>query len=345
MKNPTPRTIAMVAALVSAACAWILARFVFDASFSAMQGLFFFVLTFAIVYAIVVYLVGDFIYKKIKIIYQSILSEERFRKGASERIDMGQDVIGEVNREVNDWKRNRSEEMEEMRQTETFRKEFLGNVSHELKTPIFNIQGYIHTLLDGGVEDKEINIQYLQRAARSVDRLCLIVDDLESISKFESGELILEQRTFDIADLVRDVIDSVELQARERNITLALKEDSHPECFVFADKERIRQVLVNLLVNSIKYGKAGGKTQVGIYDLDDNILVEVTDNGIGIEPQHIPRLFERFYRVDKSRSREQGGTGLGLSIVKHILEAHNQTISVRSSYGVGTTFSFALKKA
>lgn len=171
------------------------------------------------------------------------------------------------------------------------------------------------------------------------------MEDLEAISKLESGELVLDQRTFDLHELCKDAIDSLEMRARERNIRLGFKEGSDRPVYVYADKDRIRQVLVNLLVNSIKYGRDGGSTLFGFYDMDENILVEVTDTGIGIEPQHLPRVFERFYRVDKSRSREQGGTGLGLAIVKHILEAHKQVINVRSTYGIGTTFTFTLKKA
>ena len=190
-----------------------------------------------------------------------------------------------------------------------------------------------------------MNIHYLQRAAKSAERLCLIVEDLEEISKLETGELTLDIRIFDLYDLVEDVFESQELHARERNITLVLKKKVCDLHLFMADKERIRQVFVNLVVNSIKYGKEGGTTLVGFYDMDESILTEITDSGIGIDPEHLPRLFERFYRVDKSRSRDQGGTGLGLSIVKHILEAHKQTINVRSTSGIGTTFSFALKKS
>jgi two-component system phosphate regulon sensor histidine kinase PhoR len=214
-----------------------------------------------------------------------------------------------------------------------------------LKTPLFNIQGYIHTLLDGALEDPEVNRNYLERASRSVERLCLIVDDLEAISKLESGELILDQRTFDIHELVKEVFESSEIRAVELHIKMEFKEGSDRQFFVYADKERIRQVVSNLVINSIKYGRKNGTTSVGFYDMDENILIEITDNGIGIDPSHLPRIFERFYRIDKSRSREQGGTGLGLSIVKHIIEAHKQTINVRSNYGIGTTFAFTLKKS
>jgi len=347
-RNLTPRTLALLAAMISASVLLVINHVFYSwLPFSKdwVNDLVVFLVAFGAVYLVVIYLVEIFIYRKIKIIYKSIVSEKISREKTYGKVKLDMDIIGDVNKEVSDWQQFRSDEIEELRRMETFRKEFIGNVSHELKTPIFNIQGYIHTLIDGGMEDTEVNIQYLQRAARSVERLCLIVDDLEAISKLESGEMILEQRTFDINELVKEVFESMELQAKEKKISFAIKEGNDRSFYVHADKERIRQVLVNLLVNSIKYGKENGKTVAGFYDMDENILVEITDNGIGIAPQHLPRLFERFYRVDKSRSRDQGGTGLGLSIVKHILEAHTQTINVRSTYGVGTTFALTLKKA
>ena len=303
-----------------------------------------FVITFAATFVSFNSLLRIFIYRKIKPIYKAI---SRLKSGnvKSGKIDIDRDIISDVNNEVIRWESERDEEIAQLKKLETFRREFLGNVSHELKTPIFNIQGYIHTLLDGGLEDKDINVHYLRRAASSVDRLCLIVEDLEAISKLESGELELEFRSFDIHDLAKEVFDSLELPSSDRTIALGFKEGCDKPFYVFADKERIRQVLVNLVVNSIKYGKDGGKTIVGIYDFDEKYLIEVTDTGIGIDTIHLPRLFERFYRVDKSRSREQGGTGLGLAIVKHLIEAHTETINVRSAIGVGSTFGFTLKKA
>lgn len=347
MKNPTPRILAFYAALLTATFVVFVEFFLNITFFTA--GTFFsivldFIITFLSAFLVFAYFLELFIYRKIKLIYKTISTSKLSKEKTMERVQLDEDVIGNVGREVEDWQRDRSEEIAELKKLEVFRKEFLGNVSHELKTPIFSIQGYIHTLLDGGINDPEVNVNYLQRAASAVDRLCLIVDDLEAISKLEGGELALDQRTFDIHELTKDVFESLELRAKERNIRLGFKEGMEQPFFVMADKERIRQVIVNLVVNSIKYGKEGGATLVGFYDMDENVLVEVTDNGIGIEPQHLPRLFERFYRVDKSRSREQGGTGLGLSIVKHILEAHKQTINVRSTYGIGTTFTFTLKK-
>jgi two-component system phosphate regulon sensor histidine kinase PhoR len=252
--------------------------------------------------------------------------------------------IDNLNAEILAWADDRKNEIERLKKLEVYRKEFLGNVSHELKTPIFNIQGYVLTLLDGGLEDPSINRNYLVRAEKSVDRMITIIDDLEAISQLETGELQLDPERFDLTALVKDVVDAQEMKASERGIALVMPDENRP-VYVFGDRFRIRQVLVNLIVNSVKYGKPNGETRIRFYNAGDTISIEVSDNGIGIAKQHLPRLFERFYRVDKSRSREQGGTGLGLAIVKHIIEAHNQTISVMSTEGVGTVFSFTLKKA
>ena len=348
MKNPTPRSLALIAALIAAGIV-LVTEFITTVSPFFQKNwvslLVVFVIAFVATFVTFYFLLERFIYRKIKLIYKTISNFRSAKEKKTGRINLGKDIIGSVNREVMDWQQNRSDEIAELRRMEIFRKEFLGNVSHELKTPIFNIQGYIHTLLEGGIDDKEINFHYLQRASKSVDRLCLIVEDLESISKLEAGEMILEQRVLDVYDLTGEVFESLELQAFEKKIALGFKEGSQKSFYVMADKERIRQVMVNLILNSIKYGKEGGKTSVGFYDMDENLLIEITDDGIGVEPQHVSRLFERFYRVDKSRSREAGGTGLGLSIVKHIIEAHQQTINVRSTFGIGTTFAFTLKKA
>lgn len=348
MKNPTPRTLALIAALVASVIV-IFAEYITSVSSILQKNwvsmLVVFGITFASTFLIFYYLMEVFIYRKIKLIYKSISINKNSKLRTREIVDLKEDIFNEVKREVNEWDQNRTDEIAELKKLETFRKEFLGNVSHELKTPIFNIQGYIHTLMDGAIHDEEVNMQYLQRAAKSAERLGLIVEDLEAISKMESGELILDQRTFDIYEVVKDVYESSELKSREKNISLSFKRGSDRPYYVYGDKERIRQVIVNLVVNSIKYGREGGTTITGFYDMDENVLIEISDSGIGIETQHLGRVFERFYRVDKSRSREAGGTGLGLAIVKHIIEAHSQTINVRSTYGVGTTFAFTLKKA
>jgi two-component system phosphate regulon sensor histidine kinase PhoR len=253
------------------------------------------------------------------------------------------DLTSEIRKLLNDWDAVSREEIDQLKQVENYRRDFLSNVSHELKTPIFSIQGYIHTLIDGGIEDPEINMLYLSKASKSTDRLISIVDDLESISRLEAGMLAVEERTFDLTDLAREAIESLELQSRDKKITFVIR-DEKPH-YVFADKDMIRQVLVNLFVNSLKYGRQDGQTEVRISEAGDLVTTVISDNGIGIESNHLKRLFERFYRVDKSRSREQGGTGLGLAIVKHIIEAHRQQITVESEFGKGTDFTFTLRKS
>ncbi len=249
-----------------------------------------------------------------------------------------------LEKSVDEWLASRNAEMERLNELESYRKEYLGNISHELKTPIFNIQGYISTLLEGGIDDKNINRDYLQKAERSVDRMIAIVEDLQTITQLEKGELELEEERFDIVALAKDVLDAEELKARGRKIDLELKNNPGQKTVVSGDKFRIRQVLANLVVNSVRYGRENGQTTVKISEAGEKVIVEVADNGIGISKEHLPRIFERFYRVDKSRSREMGGTGLGLSIVKHIIEAHGQTIDVMSTEGAGSVFSFTLKR-
>ena len=255
------------------------------------------------------------------------------------------DAIKELENEVELWSIERKEEIEQLKKLETYRKEFLGNVSHELKTPIFNIQGYILTLLEGGLDDPKINKDYLQRAEKSVDRMIAIVEDLQAITQLEKGELELEEERFDIVALAKDVLDAQELKAKASGVSFELKNDVDEKIFVLADRFRIRQVIVNLIVNSVKYGKQNGISSIKISDAGEKVIVDVSDNGIGIPKESLPRIFERFYRVDKSRSREQGGTGLGLAIVKHIIEAHGQSIDVMSSEGAGSVFSFTLKRS
>jgi two-component system, OmpR family, phosphate regulon sensor histidine kinase PhoR len=296
-------------------------------------------------YIIFGFFIENFIYKKIKVIYKNINDLKAGKGSRNINVDFSADIFGRVDSEVKEWAATKAQEIEVLKKAEQYRKEFVGNVSHELKTPIFAIQGYIETLLDGALEDEKINRNYLFKAAQNVERLQTIIDDLETISKLESNALPIHFDRFDIIELIKEVFEGLEMQAEIRNITLLFKQGHDKPTFVSADRERIRQVLTNLLSNSIKYGKEGGKTAVGIYDMDENFLVEVSDDGIGIEKEHLPRLFERFYRIDKHRSRDMGGSGIGLAIVKHIIEAHHQTINVRSTVGVGTTFGFTIKKA
>jgi len=301
------------------------------------------ILLFAFSYFVFRFALEKFIYEKIKPIYKTIFNL-KVPEGKESTQSGRDDMISSVNRQVIRWAEDKKEEIDQLKKMEIYRREFMGNVSHELKTPIFNIQGYVLTLLDGGLDDPHINREYLLRTEKSINRMINIVEDLENISKFEAGELKLEFTKFDLLALVKEVFEFLEISAGKKNIKFHLDKSDEKPVFVNADKERIRQVLINLLDNSIKYGNDNGNTMVSFFDMDENILVEVTDNGLGVSQQNIPRLFERFYRTDKGRSREQGGTGLGLSIVKHIIEAHRQTINVRSSVGVGTTFAFTLKK-
>jgi two-component system phosphate regulon sensor histidine kinase PhoR len=299
---------------------------------------------FAISFALVNYFINSFIYSKIKPIYQTIYGHD---KGEAVEIATSDsnDILSTVNREVVNWMQDRTQEIQELKQMEKYRKEFLGNVSHELKTPIFNIQGYILTLLDGGIDDPNINLRYLTRTEKSIDRMISIIEDLEAISKLEAGELQLHSERFNMVQLVDDVFELQEIRAGQKSIKMQLGVGGGMPVWVKADKQRIFQVVSNLIVNSINYGKTGGKTEVSFYDMDNRVLVEVKDTGIGISPESLPRIFERFYRADKSRSREQGGTGLGLAIVKHLIEAHGQRINVRSTPGQGTVFTFTLEKA
>ena len=272
--------------------------------------------------------------------------KEHEKEHEKEKTDMNLDtIITEVNEDVAKWAKDRTREIAILKANEKYRKEFLGNVSHELKTPLFNIQGYINTLIDNGLEDPDINMKYLDRAEKNVSRLIKIVEDLGTISKFESGALKLIIENFDIKKSIEDVIEFYEIKAKTRNITLEMSSAPDGPAMCKGDKEKIYEVLSNLVVNSINYGKENGKTTLGVFDIGKKWLIEIQDNGIGIEESKLQRVFERFYRVDKSRSSQTGGTGLGLSIVKHIIEAHGELITVRSKINEGTTFSFTLIKS
>ncbi len=295
----------------------------------------------ALGFYIVNYFINSFIYAKIKPIYKAI---HNFKPTQSEILSPEKDPFSQADQEVTSWMKGKTQEIQQLRELEKYRKEYLGNVSHELKTPVFNIQGFILTLLEGGIEDPNINMLYLKRTEKSIDRMITIINDLEAIAKLESGELELNYEKFNIYNLVEDVLDLQEIRANNQGITIRFGNTADRNTMVYADKQRIFQVISNLVVNSINYGKKGGKTTVSFYDMDNVILVQVRDNGIGIPENDLPRIFERFYRVDKSRSRDQGGTGLGLAIVKHIIEAHKQTINVNSSSAKGTSFTFTLQK-
>ncbi len=345
MISTSPKKIAVVNAVIIT-----LITAVFDIIIAVIYNFFQplpFILTLLVVfivsYVIINYSLEKFIYQKIKIIYKTI---GQLKPGKKEEIkSKSEDVLEIVNQVVLDWNEEKQKEIDELKQMAKYRREFVGNVSHELKTPIFNIQGYILTLLDGGIDDPEINLKFLKKAKKSVNRMIAIVEDLEEINKLESGELKLKKETFDLLELTREVVEFLEMKVEEFGADITIR-SSFRTVKVLADKHRIRQVLINLIDNAIKYGNQdNNQIKISFYDFHDNYLIEVSDNGIGIPEENLPRIFERFYRTDFSRSREKGGTGLGLAIVKHIIEAHRQTITVRSNEGKGTTFSFTLDKA
>lgn len=297
-------------------------------------------------YALISYALQTFIYRKIKLIYKLI-----YQTKASKREEfyykniLPQKGIDEVREDVEKWAIQRKEEIEILQQNETYRKEFLQNLSHELKTPIFAIQGYVDTLLNGALENPDVNKKFLTSTSRNVDRLVNLVDDLDEISKLESGEQLLYQQNFVIQDLLKEVYETLAIKAEEKEIKCIIKKGCEQPLTVYADKEKIRQVFINLVDNAIKYGKQNGTIESSFYRIDGRrILIEISDDGSGIAEEHLPRIFERFYRTDLARSRKVGGSGLGLSICKHIVEAHGQTIHVRSKIDVGTTFGFTLPK-
>jgi two-component system phosphate regulon sensor histidine kinase PhoR len=301
-----------------------------------------FVGTYIFSFVVIQYRVERFIYRRVKKIYDDValLESSSF---INQPITTDMETL---TREVKKFATDKKLEIEMLQVREAYRREFLGNVSHELKTPLFTVQGYLSTLVDGAMDDKSVRKKYLKRAEKGVERLIYIVEDLDMITKLESGDLNLEFSNFDIVDLIQNVFDLLEMKADKKKITLGFESSNLQSVYVHGDKDKIQQVIENLIVNSIKYGREGGNTEVTIVNLTNKkVLIRVTDNGEGIEQQNVPRLFERFYRVDKSGARSEGGSGLGLSIVKHIIEAHKEKIYVESEFGIGSEFSFTLEKA
>lgn len=290
---------------------------------------------------VIQYRVERFIYRRVKKIYDdvSLLESTSFR---NQPITTDMETL---TKQVKKFATDKKLEIETLKVREEYRREFLGNVSHELKTPLFTVQGYLSTLIDGAINDKSVRKKYLERAEKGVERLIYIVEDLDMISKLEMGDVNLELTKFDIIELIQSVFDLLEMTADKKNIILMFDRRYSRAINVFADQEKIQQVLSNLIMNSIKYGKENGTTEITVEDLiDDKIIVRIRDNGEGIEKHNIPRLFERFFRVDKSGARSEGGSGLGLSIVKHIIEAQGEKIYVESEFGKGSEFSFTLEK-
>lgn len=341
MKNPTPLALALLSGIsffiIYQPLSWLIHGLDFKGLvLGCLSGLSVAVLVFVVL--------EYYLYRKVKSIYKLIFNQKTGKSELDLAGMLAHNPLEEVTGQIEKYLEEKEAAKPREQALEHYRKQFIGNVSHELKTPIFNIQGYVHSLLEGALEDPVLARHFLKKAARSADRMEQLVLDLLTISELE-GDIDLDWETYDIHDQCRDVCEALEFKASEKGITLSMKPGLRPPFFVRADKKKIRQVLINLLSNSIRYGNEQGSTQIGIYDMDSHYLVDVTDTGIGIESEHLPRLFDRFYRVDSSRSREQGGTGLGLSIVKHIVEAHGQQVHVRSTPGMGTTFGFTLAKA
>ncbi|MBC7524385.1 MAG: sensor histidine kinase [Flavobacterium sp.] len=318
--------------------ALLFAFFIFSWQFCLLFALIILIFSFFVIQ----YRVEHFIYRRVKKIYDDVsLLDSTTLRSQPITTDMAT-----LTQEVKKFATDKKLEIETLKVREEYRREFLGNVSHELKTPLFTVQGYLSTLLDGAMSDKNLRKKYLERAEKGVERLIYIVEDLDMISKLEMGDLNLEYSSFNIIELIQNVFDLLEMQADKKNIILMFDRRYSKPIYVNADKEKIEQVVTNLTMNSIKYGKENGTTEVSVDDLIDNkIIVRVQDNGEGIEKQYIPRLFERFFRVDKSGSRTEGGSGLGLSIVKHIIEGHEEKIFIKSEFGKGSEFSFTLEKS
>ena len=340
-KNITPRQIALYNAAAISVTGFV-ASLVFNRvlweAFITFAGL------FVVSYFLTWFFIQRFIYRKIKLIYKFIYQtkatkrEEFYYKNV-----LPQKSIEEVSEDVEEWAEQKKREVEVLKRNEAYRKEFLQNLSHEFKTPVFAIQGYVETLLEGALDDRDLNRRFLKSASRNIDRLVNLIDDLDEISRLESGEQKLNPSNFVIQDLVREVFDSLSIKAKDKNTQLTIKKGCEYPIAVHADREKVRQVLINLVDNAIKYGKTQGMVEASFYNTDGrNILIEISDDGIGIAEEHIPRVFERFYRTDYGRSRNIGGTGLGLAICKHIVEAHGHTIHVRSKPDVGATFGFTL---
>jgi len=341
-KNISPQKLALFNALILSCIAGLMSLLLDNDWYVPLIACLF---TFISSYLLFFYTLRFFIYRKIKLIYKIIYQTKATRKERffNEKI-LPQKSIEEVSQDVQRWAAEKKQEIALLQQNEQFRKEFLTNLAHELRTPIFTVQGYIHTLLDGAIEDSRVNRKFLKGATKGIERLVQLAADLDQISRLESGRIPLQESTFAIQDLIKDVYEEMMLKAKEKQLEFAFKRGTESSLLVIADRQKIRQVLVNIIENAIKYSNPKSAVTAGCYMMDDkHVYVEISDEGPGIEEEHLPRLFERFYRADRSRSRDVGGTGLGLAIVKHIVEAHGQSVNVRSKPGVGTSFGFTLQ--
>lgn len=345
MKNASPLRITIVGALIIFVLVLLCASFcqIFITDLSLFEA--FIIASIAAIVSFIVFffLIKSYLHNQLKLIFR-VIRKGKISAREKYKPNFTKNIISEATEETEKWAIERQGEIKKLKAQEEFRREFLGNLAHELKTPVFSIQGYLLTLLEGGLEDKTVNRKFLERASKATDRMTSILEDLDQITKMEVNRFELKTTHFDIVELAKEVMDALELPSSDKKIKLKFNKN-YDEIFVKGDRSRIAQVFTNLLTNSINYGKKNGTTFVRFYAMDKVIMTEVSDDGPGIEEEVIPRLFERFYRVEQSRDRNSGGSGLGLAIVKHIVETqHKQTINVRSTVGVGSTFSFTLEK-
>src|SRR5690554_197810 len=344
MKNIKPLQILLIGAVVQillvVSLLWIYSAFVTSIDF--LYIILISVVSTSLSFGIGFFLLKYFIQDRIHTIYR-IIDHGTSLKVNEPKVDLSKDVLGKAANESMVWARERKKEITKLKEQAAFRRDFLGNLAHELKTPVFSIQGYILTLLEGGLEDEKVNRKFLERAAFSAERMTEILEDLDQIMNLEVNKVALKMESFDLVKLTKDIINSFEERSIEKLVKVSMDKKYEP-IFVKADRSKISQVLTNLIANSINYSKENGATTIRFYPINQSLITEVSDNGIGIAEQNIPRLFERFYRVEQSRNRNEGGSGLGLAICKHIIESHNETISVKSKLDEGTTFSFSLKK-
>lgn len=340
-KNLSPKKLSLFTALILSTPVSV---YIFILEPDWKHAVFSFLSVFILSYLLINYVLQEFINRRIKLIYKFIYQTKATKQEETYyKYILPEKTIEEVSDDVEKWATQRKEEIEVLQKNEAYRREFLQNLSHEFKTPIFAIQGYVDTLLDGALDNAAVNKKFLENASKNVDRLVNLLNDLDEISRLENRQISLSKTSFVIQDLIREVFDSLSIKTGSKKIKTSIKKGCEYPIPVFADKERIRQVIINLVSNATKYGKEGGHIVASIYRVDeDHVLVELSDDGIGIAEEHLPRVFERFYRTDRGRSREVGGTGLGLAICKHIIEAHEQTIHIRSKIDVGTTVGFTL---
>src|SRR3984885_4240695 len=341
-KNLSPR---QLSTLTAAVLAVPIAAGVYILTGNRLVGVTSLLIVFFGSYGLILFTLETFIYRKIKLIYKLIHQTKATKKEEVYfKYILPQKSIDEVREDVEKWGEKRNEEIELLKKNEAYRKEFLQNLAHEFKTPIFAIQGYVDTLLNGAMDDTVIRKKFLENTARNVERLVNLMNDLDEISTLERGEQLLYKQNFIIQDLIREIFESLSIKTHNKNVRTSIKKGCESPITVFADKEQIRMVLINLVENASKYGKSSGMIVASIYKIDErNVLIEISDDGIGIEEEHLLRIFERFYRTDAARSRDKGGTGLGLAICKHIIEAHGQSVHVRSRPDVGTTIGFTLE--